>query len=230
MLESMQAIYDSMWDSGLRALKQGGYRLDPLIDSPLDARRGISLVMRPAAEVAERVRDFLSECRAIEPDQYFYPEGDLHVTFLSLLCCRPGFALGPGEGDAYLGLLLNALRDADPIRIGHSGLTLSDSCLVMRGYCGPELGLLRDRVRAALDDSGLPHDSDARYRLVTAHSTILRYRAPLRDPMAFAAFLEENRERDFGASSIDEVEFVENDWYMRSRSLAALGLLRLGAG
>src|SRR6185295_16432147 len=52
---------------------------------------------------------------------------------------------------------------------------------------GDRLNQLREAIRSALGRAGLGESLDARYRIVTAHATIMRFRVPLRNPPQLAA-------------------------------------------
>jgi hypothetical protein len=73
---------------------------------------------------------------------------------------------------------------------------------------------VRAALRIAIAAAGLGDDLDRRYRLVTAHLSVLRLRAPLTDPARFVAHIERARALDFGVTSVDELLLVANDWYM----------------
>jgi 2'-5' RNA ligase len=63
--------------------------------------------------------------------------------------------------------------------------------------------------------------------LKTAHMTVVRFRAPLRDSEQFASTLEHSRSRLFGTASIRSLSLVKNDWYMSHRGLQTLKRYRL---
>jgi hypothetical protein len=79
---------------------------------------------------------------------------------------------------------------------------------------GDALNALRDRLREELPRAGLAGTLDRRYRISTAHSTFLRFRSvPDRLPELVRG-LEAARTREFGAFTVDHLDFVINDWYM----------------
>ncbi len=81
---------------------------------------------------------------------------------------------------------------------------------------------LRDRLRRQLRHHGLEKGIDQRYRLKTAHLTVVRFRAPLRHSEQFAQVLEQARCRPFGATTVGRFMLVENDWYMSRRTTVIL--------
>lgn len=82
---------------------------------------------------------------------------------------------------------------------------------------------LRDAVREQLASAGLGGGLDTRYRIRTAHMTVVRFQNPLNDNIRLLQFLEKNRLRDFGKTVVREVLFIENDWYMSEDKVRVLG-------
>ena len=106
------------------------------------------------------------------------------------------------------------------VDIAFDGLTLSQGAVMARGFPhGPGLDMLRERLRSGLREQGLAASVDERYRLVTAHATLLRFTAPLRKPAQFGALLAALRDRPLGRMRVEEVELVVNDWYMSNGTL-----------
>ena len=78
---------------------------------------------------------------------------------------------------------------------------------------------MRNRLRTALANRGLGHSLEQRYRLLTAHSTLLRFTRPLQAPKQFCSALAGFRNEFFGASAIASLDLVINDRYMSSETL-----------
>jgi 2'-5' RNA ligase len=57
----------------------------------------------------------------------------------------------------------------------------------------------------------LQHSIDKRYRIRTAHSTILRFKQEISSPVAFVEKIKALKTRTFGTCTIDELELVSND-------------------
>jgi 2'-5' RNA ligase len=216
MTTSLQAQYDEMFHSAHAVLVAGSPSLDPhLIDKAGDRRRGATLLIRPSAAVAAAVAEALAELRHHEPDQYYYAPDELHVTVLSLFT-------GTTEPEPYLAQLPLYRRAVDevlaatpPFTLNFDGLTASPGAVLIQGFpAGPELEHLRAALRAAIQNVGLGHNLDRRYRITTAHMTAARFYRPLQSPQALVAALQSHRRRTFGLSPVAEIHLVENDWYM----------------
>ncbi|WP_205503618.1 2'-5' RNA ligase family protein [Rufibacter psychrotolerans] len=225
----LQAHYTQLWEQAQQEFATGNFALDPLLDSPHDTRRGITLLARPNAAVKREVQDLLRHLAQVEPDQYYYPASDMHLTVLSIISCYPGFSLEHIRPAAYAELIEKALRSIAPFKVVYSGITASPSCVLVQGYpVGPALELLRDNVRKAFRASGLQQSIDERYTLQTAHSTVVRFRAPLKRPTAFLQKLRECRKREFGTSTVHTLELVYHDWYQRQANTQLLATFPLG--
>jgi 2'-5' RNA ligase len=90
------------------------------------------------------------------------------------------------------------------------------------------LNVLRDRLREQLSQAGLGTSLDCRYRIVTAHVTILRFCAQPANLPALVAFLTSLRDHDLGTFRVDQVELVTNDWYMSHDRVEVLARYALG--
>jgi 2'-5' RNA ligase len=86
------------------------------------------------------------------------------------------------------------------------------------------------RLRDALRARGLDGTLDQRYRLVTAHSTLLRFVAPPVEPARLAAALAAVRNVPLGPMPVDSVQLVINDWYMSSAAVEPVATFALGGG
>lgn len=231
MNPALVAHYDAMRQAALPRLALGQPELDTLLDNPAaDARRGITLLARPPQPLVAALAASMAELRALEPAQYYYPPGDIHLTILSLISCYPGFALTAIEPAAYGQLVAEALRGVPPLRVRFAGFTASAAGIMAQGFPLDEgLGELRQQLRVAFRASGLPQSIDQRYSLQTAHSTLVRFRAPLRQPARLVAWLRRHERGPIGEVELASVELVFNDWYQRAAHTVLLGRYPLGA-
>lgn len=224
----MHAHYEAMWESAHGAIAAGDIDIDARLATMPDPRRGLTLIARPGAALAARFDALLEHLASAEPEQYRHPPADMHLTILSLFTVTDDPAAELARMDAYRAAVHAALEGVRAFEIRFDGITLSRGAVMARGYpCGPALGELRERLRAELRARGLDASLDGRYRLVTAHTTLLRFAAPLRQPARFAALLDALREAPLGSMRVEEVELVINDWYMTSAQLERVETLRL---
>lgn len=191
---NLAAHYDAMRTAALSQLAHGEAELDPLIDSPLDTRRGLTLLTRPPAAITTAIAEVLAEFQAVDPAQYYYPATDIHLTILSIISCYSGFTLAA----------------VDPGRI------------MVQGF-PQDAGLqnLRDATRKFFRNTDLTHSIDQRYVLQTAHSTVIRFRQPLASPAQLLATLRQYQ-HFFGSFEVNTAELVFNDWYQRAANTRLL--------
>lgn len=209
--------YDGLFEKAIPQIEAGTASVDPMLDDPHDDRFGLALIITPSKEVIKKVKVFLSELNAKEPSQYPYPVEQIHVTVLSIVSCIEGFQLGDIQVPKYLATLERSLDGIHSFGIEYKGVTASKSSIMIQGFPkGDTLELLRERLRANFQESGLHQTMDARYKLSTAHATVFRFRKPLDKPQAFADFLRQSRNRDFGCQKVTKLQLVYNDWYHRS--------------
>jgi 2'-5' RNA ligase len=220
MHDEIAAIYDMLWNTGFDPVSRGDVEIDPYISNPgSDRRRGLTLIFRPPSAVKSKILDFLAEIQALEPDQYYYTAANLHFTVLSLFTAitdhRPEYERLP----AYESAAQKAVLSCQPFSMRLAGLTVSKSAVMLCGF--PEddrLNELRGNLRRHLIQGGLSQGLDRRYILVGAHTTVMRFAAPLKSPAAFSQFLLENKHRPFGTFQVDELQLVKNDWYMSQQN------------
>jgi 2'-5' RNA ligase len=218
-----------MWASAAPAVRAGAAAPDPWLSRRAeDGRRGVTLLARPDAAVAGRLGALLAALRRLEPAQHYQPEADLHHTVLSLFTATPDHAPYLARVPAYRDAVREAAAATPPFAVDVRGVTLSAGAVLAQGF--PRDGTLdafRDRLRAALARRGVGDTVDGRYRLVTAHMTLVRFAAPLARPGRFVDALAAARDAEFGTTVVRGVELVFSDWYHTAaieRQLAAYPL------
>ncbi len=79
--------YDELYENAVQKFLSGAYAIDQLIDDRLDQRRGVTLLVRPSGELVQRIGSFIQDLKIVEPDQYYQPDTDMHMTVLSIISC-----------------------------------------------------------------------------------------------------------------------------------------------
>jgi 2'-5' RNA ligase len=223
--------YDRLWSATVGTIRAGKVETDPVLVTGMpDRRRGLTLVVRPSPHVRRSVATFLDQLREIEPEQHYYALSELHVTVLSLFTATVDHEPLLAQTGRYVSAVDSALRGVAPIRIGFAGVTATAGAIMIQGFFEDDtLNDVRDSLRRELRVRALAEGVDGRYRLETAHLTVARFRARLRDGPRLAAMLERARSRPFGATHIRNVSLVENDWYMTRRVTRTVKRYRLSA-
>jgi 2'-5' RNA ligase len=221
--------YHQLYTQSVEQIRSEGVTIDSSLDDPNDDRRGITLLLRPDKQVKERILEWLDRLRKTEPDQYYYPASDLHITLLSVISCYSGFQHEQIDLSSYMQLIRDNLKGEEPFSIRMEGITASPSGVMIQGFSeNDQLNFLREKLRTRFRVSDLQQSIDKRYILQTAHSTVVRFRKPLQRKEAFLDLLEQYRNADFGTFSVEEVELVTNDWYLRKENVKILGRFELG--
>lgn len=215
--------YERLWYDSITSVSRGSIVIDDKIDSPEDTRYGITLLTRPNSKILNLIEDFCKELRLIDPNQYYYPGSDIHMTISSIISCYEGFTLSKIAKEDYIEIIKKVCSDTPKLEIEYSGITLSTSAILIRGFpVGDSLQRLRNQLREAFLESGLEQSIDLRYKLITAHLTVVRFANPLLNPSAYLEKLREYREFHFGHSNIKNLELVYNDWYQKSSKVKLL--------
>lgn len=227
---SLTGHYNEIWNRAVKAFENGQFEVDPLIHSAADTRYGITLLVRPSEQVAKRIFNVLEKLKSIEPDLYYYPECDLHVTVLSVISCCSGFSVSEINPDEYVRLIRSVVQSVTPFEIRFRGITASPSCLLVQGF--PEDGQLkrmRDKLRSELIRSGLRHSIDQRYYIRTAHMTVARFSQKPSAGERFVRKVATLRGAYFGSCTVHELELVTNDWYLRKDHVKRIGTFALNS-
>jgi 2'-5' RNA ligase len=225
---SMETVYRQMWQHAWPLINSNQVSLDPFLNGKSDTRRGITLLARITPPVSQTITAFMADMQRLEPEQYYYPPSDLHVTVMSILSCHADYQLPTSDKPKYGDLLQNIVAKTPCFNIEFKGITLADSGVLICGYVADDsLAELRTELRTQVGASDLSHSMDQRYTLVTAHNTVVRFRAKLQKTHTFAAFLQANRERYFGKLEVTQLELVVNDWYQSKANTELLTKINL---
>ena len=220
LLHPLQDHYDAIWNRSLDAIREGSIDCDPRLALGPDPRRGLTVIARPDAVLASRFEHLLDQLCEIESGQYRHPLADMHVTILSLFTVCEDYHGQLARCEDYRAAVRDAVQGVPSFEIEFRGITASRGAVLAQGF--PRDGAidaLRERLRTQLRARGLDASLDQRYKLVTAHATLLRFMRPLTQPERFAEALAGLRDAPLGLTRVQSVELALNDWYMRSGTL-----------
>lgn len=223
----LPAHYNKLYQESKAKIAGGNYEIDELIDSKDDCRFGITLVIRPDESTKANIQHFLDEVKAIDPNQYYYQNSDLHITVMSIISCYVGFELEQINIQDYVKLIEQVLLKHRSFKIQFKGLTASPSCILLQGFLTDTLNEIRDDLRIGFKNSDLQQSIDKRYAIQTAHSTIIRFKQALKNKDQLLEVVEKYRDFDFGTFDVQEMELVYNDWYQRKKFVKKLHEFRL---
>tara|TARA_R110002051_G_scaffold145817_1_gene218765 strand:+ start:21285 stop:21965 length:681 start_codon:yes stop_codon:yes gene_type:complete len=215
--------YENLWAEALLKFHQKKIEKDPLIDSKFDKRRGITLLIRPNEFVKKAISKCIAELHKIDPNQYYYPLLDIHITVMSIISCYDGFDLNKITISEYNRLINLSLKDIEKTQIQFKGITASDSCIMLKGFPQNDtLEAIRNKLRASFANTDLENSMDKRYKIMTAHSTIVRFKSDIKKHEDFFEIIEKYRDFDFGTFEVANYELVFNDWYQKKENTKLL--------
>jgi len=195
--------YNTLYDQSWEALLQNQATLDAYLNGQYDNRFGITLLLRLDGPIIDQIQHFQEAQKAIEPEQYYYPRSDIHVTVLSIISCYDGFQLEQIHPDAYVEVIQRVVHQIQPFPLRFSGITASQSAVMVQGFYDREtLDTFRNGLREGFKETRLQQSIDRRYAIETAHSTISRFRQPFNQPESFLALLNRYRNHDFGTMEV----------------------------
>lgn len=216
--------YNQLYETSSEIISAGKYAIDQEIKNESDSRFGITLLIRPSDEVKASIQHFINELKKAEPEQYFYPDSDIHITVLSIISCSQDFTLNQISPKEYIEIICRSLVDVDKIKIHYKGVTASPSAIMIQGFPSDEtLNNLRNRLRENFKNSDLQQSIDTRYEIFAAHSTIMRFQEKLQNPKKVMEIAAQYRDYDFGEFDVKSIELVYNDWYQRKNTTRVLG-------
>lgn len=229
-LNGEQPVYDRLWQEAVAAFAAGGPVIDPhLPDKTRDLRRGLTLLCRPDREVQRAIGTLLAALAEVAPGQYFYRPQEFHVTILSIV---PGSELWQdkiGPLTTYRSVVGKVLNGQRGFSIAFRGVTASAHAVLVQGFAtDATLAELRDRLREELQKHNVAAELARKYRIQTAHLTIMRFCRPDTDWDRLKRLLESHRTTSFGETRVENAELVLTDWYASADRLRLLETYGLG--
>lgn len=206
--EELSNHYKKIYEQNKEKLLQGGTGDAYLITPETDTRMSIALVIRIDRQVSNEIKKYLEEVRRTEPNLYFYPEEDMHITVLDILRGAPDRKI-PENIQEYIRCVEECAKEIRAFHIDFEGVTASDNALLVCGYYEPELEKLRKLIRCSLVNENLLFEE--RYKTFSAHITVARIPQKLDRPAEFAKL--DQGQRKFGTSEITSLELVYHNWY-----------------
>jgi 2'-5' RNA ligase len=178
---------------GAQALLDSGVEPDPLLIQELhaagaDQRYGVNLIVRPPPPVVGYIQVVQEQLRAREPDQYYYPAADLHLTLVEICSSRP-----QPEVELLAEVVAQALPDM--LRTAPQALLVRPllgydrrACVLHLLPADHSLQTLRQHLVNQLAAHAIT--VTPRYAPQSAHVTLMRYVRPLHtDPAAWVETL-----------------------------------------
>lgn len=209
-------LYSGILKQNQQKLLSGGTGDSFLTSSSTDERMALALVFRPSGEIAGRITAHLEQLRDMEPDLYFYPPRDLHVTVVDILKGMPGRKI-PDNIEQYIQCIKECAARIRPFTVEFDGMTASDNAAMVKGFYEAELEDFRILIRRAFAEKSLPLEE--RYQTISSHITTTRIPIKLQNPKAFIDYIMEPV--SFGTMKTDSLELVFHNWYDSKKTVLA---------
>lgn len=205
--EKLKKHYQNIFDQNKEILLQGGKGDEYLLEPDKDTRMALTLIIR-VKECTEQIEAYMGKLKEIEPDLYYYPKSDLHITVLDILRGIPNRQL-PDNLKDYVACIEECAKKVHPFDIMLQGTTLSDNAVLINGYYEEGLEKMRQILRKNLRENSL--ELEERYETFSSHVSVARIKSNLKKPDAFVekALTDEK----FGKIHVNEVEIVFHNWY-----------------
>ncbi|UCD04512.1 MAG: hypothetical protein JSW73_02675, partial [Candidatus Woesearchaeota archaeon] len=127
----LQEKYDSIWNSSRESLLNNEVDIDKHLSSiSSDKRMGLTVLI-PLGEIFD---DVMNSLRKIEPEQYFYPASDTHITIIDFVGAYEGFIPDKKQVEIYKKVLSNVLKNIPVFNIKFKGLTASKGAVMVQGF------------------------------------------------------------------------------------------------
>jgi 2'-5' RNA ligase len=223
-LNAARQTYNRLWREAIPRFKRGEPQLDPhLAGRASDRRRGVTLAFRPEPAVQTAVDLFLRQLAVAAPGQYLYRPDELHVTVLAVIPGSEAWREKIHDLAAIHAVIRKVLKHQQSFVIAFRGITASLGAVMIQGFPhGGALVEIRDELRRVLRKNHLGGDVDRRYKINTAHITVMRFGHARADWKAFADLLKANRQTDFGETRVRKLQLLWGDWYASAHTVRTI--------
>ncbi len=206
--QRLETHYCNIYEQNKAKLLQGGVGDVFLVSPENDARMSLALLIRIDEGVSGKIYEALEKIKAIEPDLYFYPKKDYHITVIDVLKGIPNRTI-PNNIEDYIQCIKECTDAIEPFYIEFCGMTASDNAVLVKGYYEYELEKLRQLLRKNFAKNHLLLEE--RYETFSSHITVVRIPDKLTNPSQFITCIQ--TDDNFGTMKVDSIEFVFHNWY-----------------
>ena len=201
-------------------LLSGGKGDDFLKNVKNDNRMSLVLLIRISPEISDKIEECISELKNIEPNLYYYPKSDFHITVIDILKGEENREI-PTNINEYIECIKICASQIKPFKIIFNGLTASDNAIMVKGYYEQELQKFRESLRKLLRERSLPLQE--RYETISCHITIMRVPNKVDKPKELIKIIE--KDKNFGILEVNSMELSFHNWYDTKKE--ALTIIKL---
>jgi 2'-5' RNA ligase len=219
--------YDQMWIDSKPSILKNDLFLDLHLNNlKSDKRRGLTLVTHLNPDSFGKVSKIMKGLEEIEPEQYYYPLQNIHLTIINITDLSEDFVFDQKQCEIYKKILKKIFYNAQPIKVELKGVTTSKGAVIIQGFCNNSIKKLRKKIREEFCKEGVGLKED--YLRETAHVTIIRFRKKLHSPLDFVNQIEKSRNISIGMMRIEKARLVLHDWYNRKEKTKIIEEYYLG--
>lgn len=206
--EKLDNHYNNILKSNTGKILLGGDGDTLLNDAKKDARMSLVVLIRPSSTIRNNIVRHLEELNFSEPDLYYYPPEDFHITVMDILKGELGRSI-PENIDEYIHTIAKCAEQIPEFEILFEGMTASDNVAMVKGYYEEPLEVFRKMLRENLKQQGL--SLEERYETFSSHISVARIPDKLKKPKEYIDFIGENC--TFGIMKVKSIEVCFHNWY-----------------
>lgn len=208
--------YESIFYENINHIKSNDILIDQhLLDPDNDNRTGLSIITKPGYGIKNLYDSLINGFRKIEPDQYYYPFTDLHITVFDFITAGENIQFNDKLLENYISVTGKVFKNEFPITIVFKGVVFSKAAGLIKGYDHDDRIInIRHKIRVCLQESGIK--ANERYESVTTHMTFCRFTRKIKNCEDFLFHMSRIKEIPLGNYTFDYIDIVIHDWYNKS--------------
>ena len=195
----------------------GGIGDKSLNNAKNDNRMSLDLLIRIPSEINDKIEECISELKNIEPNVYYYPKTDFHITVIDILKGEENREI-PQNLNEYIECIKICASKIKPFKIKFDGLTASNNAILIKGYYEEELQKFRESLRKILKERKLLFQE--RYETISCHITIMRIPDKVNKPKDLIKVIE--KKQIFGIMEVNTMELAFHNWYDTKKEILSI--------
>ena len=213
----INTLYRDINNNGILKIKNKEEKIDEYLNNREDRRMGLTLIIRPSEQIKEKIIKIEKEIQKVEPSQYFYKNYQYHITLMDFTTARQDFMYSKEQIKKYTKIVEDVLKNIKKFKIQCKGIIVSDGAILVKGYYENIMNQIREELRRKIEENNLKNDE--RYRTISSHITIARFKKPLKNRKKFLETIKNYEQYNFGEFEVSNIEFVYHNWYDSKREL-----------
>lgn len=211
-MNDLDILYADIEQRGKEAIHSGKEIIDRNLNHMAqDQRRALTLLISLQGPIIQKFRMLKREIQKAEPHQYYYPDADMHITAIELICATTQLPQDREVLQQGIEIVETACKRIDPFDLSFRGIIASNGAIMARGYYQAGLLELRQNVRKAAQQCGF--DLHERYQSISAHTVFGRFISSIKNRESLLAKIQEYHDFEIGVIQVRELDLVIHDCY-----------------